>query len=520
MGSTEITALRKKGLLDDALEMALKEHAEKPQDMYITSALAWVYRDKLKDLEANEFQSFFDNFNNILELDLHLENEIYLLPALLWAVNNMGWNLINAKSDTQQRLRELLRLAVQLPAIKSEPNSIVVKMFVRGFKSDKSAYYQLVNWQGFDNFISAQDNILDKNENAVDDFKGQKYEGILQPALAENYFGTYCKHLISDMGKNNAPILIETVQAFLPYLEKLIEFQPNYKWLPYYLPLLYYGIGEIDTAKQLMISFIKTHTNDYWAWKRLGDICQEQEEKLSCYCRGMQCSAPPEKLVGIRRGLIPLFLAKSDFGSAKYELLQLVDSYEKKNWPIRGLVKDWLNSQWFKNNEANKNNSSVYEMYASQAEDILYGSVEPKSIIITWQNKEKKLAGFEIEGIERTDGKIHGPITLQLNPFDTYSVKLISNKNGSFEVVSNPIPFANLQFRREFVREVEGVVRIHRTNNFGFIEDQFGDVYVPSEIVKELSLSDGDPYSGYAVKNWNAKKGKWGWKVYEDIDFD
>ena len=88
MGFREITDLRKSGNLDAALKLALQEHAAAPDDSYIKSALAWVYRDMLKALEdANRFNEFSKVFNNLLALEIDLKYENYMGPALRWHIN-------------------------------------------------------------------------------------------------------------------------------------------------------------------------------------------------------------------------------------------------------------------------------------------------------------------------------------------------------------------------------------------------------------------------------------------------
>lgn len=101
MGFREITDLRKSGNLDAALKLALQEHAAAPDDSYIKSALAWVYRDMLKKLESvDRFHDFTKVLNNMLELGIDLKYENYLCLSLRWHINNIGWKLIEADKKT------------------------------------------------------------------------------------------------------------------------------------------------------------------------------------------------------------------------------------------------------------------------------------------------------------------------------------------------------------------------------------------------------------------------------------
>jgi tetratricopeptide (TPR) repeat protein len=321
MGFKEITNLRKAGKLDEALRVALEEHSQAPNDTYITRALAWVYYAMLKLMNASQFRDFKDKFYNLLQLGIDLSNEEYLLPSLQWIVNSMGWNLIKTNRKVRQNLRQLLELAINMPATKTTANSVVVKMFVKAFKKDKFAYFGLVDWQGFDNFLRTQ---------KQDDYKSEKYNGKEMISLVESYVTTYCKHLLPE--EYNGQILFERerVEQFMPYFSQLIETHPEYKWFPYYKARLQNTLGDRKAALQTIIPFVRLHRNDFWAWSQLGDFLESADEKLSCYCRGIQCNSKAKILIRLRKKLIPFFLEFSEYGAAKYELDQILQICKKK----------------------------------------------------------------------------------------------------------------------------------------------------------------------------------------------
>ncbi|WP_041604996.1 hypothetical protein [Histophilus somni] len=53
--------------------------------------------------------------------------------------------------------------------------------------------------------------------------------------------------------------------------------------------------------------------------------------------------------------------------------------------------------------------------------------------------------------------------------------------------------------------------QIRENNGIAFTEES--DIFIPSDIVKNFELSDGDWVFGIAIKNYNKKKKEWGWKA-------
>lgn len=517
MRHKEIRALRKANKLEEALDLAIKAHETNPADMYVTMELAWVYYDYLKDsLEHSKFTQFFEVFNKILSLGINFLSNDLLRERLLWQINNAGWVLLKLKYDASRQLKQLLHIASHFPPTKSEANSVVTNMFIAAFKSDKKTYLNLIDWQGFDNFISEEDKIHDQKNEILDDFKFKKYNGNKQLSAVEKYLGTYCKHLLTNDSNSEGNNQLKRIQLFIPTLETFIVNHPEYEWLPYYKAQLLFLIGEHKNALETIIPLVRKNKNHSWVWDKLGEITKNPEEKIACYCRALLCKNKEEMFLSIREKIIPLLLDASDFSAAKYELDKILVTREKNSWEITKKLNNWKKSSWYLNNQVNDNNNNLYKKYSSLADDLLFDKIKAKDIIITWLNKEKRLAGFEFNDFDRVNATIKGENTADLVIFNTYSVKLITNKQGILEAVTKPKPIRNLALREKFVRPVEGIVIIHRQNSFGFIKQQDGDVFVSPEIINKNELLNGDPYSGFAVKTWHRQKEMWSWSITED----
>jgi hypothetical protein len=580
MGFREITDLRKAGKLNEALSLALAEHAQAPQDTYITGALAWVYYAMLKPMDATQFHDFNNKFRELLQLGIDISSVKFLLPSLQWVINNMGWNLMKANREMRQELRQLLRLATNIPAIKSPENSVVVKMFVNAFKKDKSAYFGLVDWQGFDNFLVTQEQ---------NDYLSEEYNGCESMGLVESYVGTYCKRLLPEEYNGQFLFERERVEAFMPYLGKLIEAHPEYKWFPYYKAQLHNALGDRKAALQTIIPFVRLHRNDFLAWRQLGDFLESNDEKLSCYCRGIQCKSKAEMLIGLRRKLIPFFLGLSEYGAAKYELDQIVQIRNQNNWKITQQLVDWQGSDWYVSNEKNADNKAVYTKYSSSAEELLYGDIEPVDVFITWKDEKKLLAGYTVGSASSRTGVFRGNLINGLMVHNTYSVKLITNQKNEFDPISAPILCDSNSLRQQFIHRkdiiilwvdsnkhlagfiIEGsnssssgilrgnyadMVSPYLTYSIELIKNSrgdfdpvsepvlsdnasfrskfsrevvgtirinegnsfgfVGDVFISPKTVEKNNFKDGDQFSGMAIKAWNKNKSAWSWQVYDE----
>ena len=64
-------------------------------------------------------------------------------------------------------------------------------------------------------------------------------------------------------------------------------------------------------------------------------------------------------------------------------------------------------------------------------------------------------------------------------------------------------------FRKLFIKEVNGDIRIPEGKYFGFLND----IFVHPSIVKKLNLADGSHLNGLAIKSYNQDKKLWGWKL-------
>ena len=501
MGSREITDLRKSGNLDAALTLALQERAANPDDYNITRALAWVYRDMLKNLElADKFHDFTEIMTNIFELGINLESENFLCTSLRWHIIKIGKELIKNDNKKTVQLRRLLELSINVPAIKSTANSVLLKMFVKAFKDDRNCYYQLVDWQGFDNFV---------RNNDVNDYVSETYNGHKIPSLVESYFGTYCKHLLPVDFNGREMFDARRVDEVIPLCMKLISKYPKYRWLPYYVAPLQKERGNMHEALETIRTFVRAHIKDYWAWEKLGDILTDSKDKLSCYCKGIQCRGEAKKLIGLRSKLIPYFISLSEFSAAKYEIEQIIRIRNQNNWKITQELIEWQNSEWFSSTKSTTNNISTYEKYSVNTEELLYGDIILKDVQIIWKDEQRQLARFMVVDINNRTGVFRGDIVKSLEKDNVYSVKLFVNPKGSLEPLTKPVLSVNEGLRRKdiIIKDIIILWVNMEKQIAGFLTEDAAEASTTPGVLLGHNSDEVVAYNVYSVKLIKNQKG-------------
>lgn len=501
MGSREITDLRKSGNLDAALTLALQERAANPDDYNITRALAWVYREMLKNLEvADKFHDFTEKMTNIFELGINLESENFLCTSLRCHIVSIGWKLIKNDNKKTVQLKRLLELAINVPAIKDKHNSRLLKMFVKAFKDDRNCYYQLVDWQGFDNFV---------RNNDVNDYVSKRSKDREIPSLVESYFGTYCKHLLPVDFNGREMFDARRVDEVIPLCMKLISKYPKYRWLPYYVALLQKERGNMHEALETIRSFVRAHIKDYWAWEKLGDILTDPKEKLSCYCKGIQCRNKAEMLIGLRRKLIPRFISLSEFSAAKYEIEQIIRIRNQNNWKITQELIEWQNSEWFSSTKSTTNNISTYEKYSVNTEELLYGDIILKDVQIIWKDEQRQLARFMVVDINNRTGVFRGDIVKSLEKDNVYSVKLFVNPKGSLEPLTKPVLSVNEGLRRKdiIIKDIIILWVNMEKQIAGFLTEDAAEASTTPGVLRGHNSDEVVAYNVYSVKLIKNQKG-------------
>lgn len=135
-----------------------------------------------------------------------------------------------------------------------------------------------------------------------------------------------------------------------------------------------------------------------------------------------------------------------------------------------------------------------------------------KIAIIDNINNEKNLVHLLVS--EKIDTVISKD-ALNFNPLVTDVVEISlsqhTTKDGKKRYKVHHIKKSEQSAPKNLLKSFDEEIR----ENNGIAFTQESDIFIPSHMVSQFELNDGDMVSGIAMKNYDKKKNKWGWKAIE-----
>lgn len=502
MPSDEIKALRKAGRLEEAYQMAQSELAAEPDNIWTKRNLSWVYYDYLKQNTAPEhFNDFVVWLTKIMDLNLP-EEEKMLFDNLCWQIGSIVFKTFNSGLPHYGRMIQLLGLAQSFSYTRpSEGYSFLFKAFHKALKNT-DAYLQFAEWWDFENF-------------RPEDFQKEKLpNGKEVMALAEQAYIAYAKHLLPHYNQEGAHIFDRVkVEAFLPKLIQLSENHPGYQYPPYFHAKLLLALGDRDDMLSVLLPFARKKRNDFWVWEILSEVYLNDEDKVfALYCRALSCPSPEEMLINLRQKMAVLLINRQLFAEAKTEINLLVAARNAKDFRIPTCVSNWQSQEWYINTNALENNKSLYNQHKSIADDILFADIPEVTVIVEFVNSDRKILNF-IESESNHGFFKYERFLKNVSIGDILKVRFQSGTTGGLFLVYTASKIDDPEFRKQYYKEVNGIVRISNGKSFGFLDD----VFIHPSLVTKFKLANGDFLKANAMKTFNQAKNQWGWKISEII---
>jgi hypothetical protein len=498
MPAKEIKELRQSGKIEEALNMAKAELAAEPDNVWAKRNISWVYYDYLKqNIEAEKFNLFMNWLNELKKLQLPAEEKM-LFEQLSWLIGKMAFNLskvTHIENVKGQHLFDTIR-TFNFPK-PSEGFSFLFKALHK-FLKDADNYIQFADWWDFKNFT-------------LKDFETDKLpNGKEVMSIAEQAHIAYAKHLLPKKTFTGEIIFdVDKANSFLPKLEELCDKHPKMQYPPYFNAKLLLAVGDKNDALAKLLPFARKKRNDFWVWDILAELFSNEDEKFfSCYCRALLCTSPEEMLTKLRQKLASNLIEKKLFDEAKTEIESLLKVKKELGHNIPSEVINWINTDWFKQATQLKNNFLLYKNNSQLADDILFADVPAEKVFVEFVNSDKKILNFITKDNKKGFFKYDRFIT-KVELADVLSVrfkdKIIEELNQVYTV--NRIN--DKDFEAQFIREIEGEIRIADGKNFGFLND----IYIHPSIITNLKISNKEKIKVKALKSYNKEKKEWGWKA-------
>lgn len=498
MPGKEIKELRHAGKLEEALEMAKAELESMPDNIWAKRNISWVFFEYLKLNSSSEnFDSFIEWLNQINNLELTADEKM-LFEQLCWQIGKLAFSLSNANPiDTNKGiiLFEAIR-TIPFPE-KSNAYSFLFKALHKLFK-ETDKYLQIADWWNFENFLPEdfQKDVLTDNTEVM--------------AIAEQAYITYAKHLLPNQTQFGITAFDRVkAESFLPKLSHIADTYPQFQYPGYFKAKLLLAMGDRDNMLSSLLPFARKKQNDFWVWEILAEAYSEDPETVfACYCKALTCRSPETMLVRLRQKMAKQFIAKELYNEAKTEIERLVQVKTENGNRIPNEVSNWQSSEWYNGAVSKRSNIDIYKKHVNAAELILFSDIEEELVVVEFVNSNKKVLNF-IES-ERTLGFFkYDRFLKDVDIGDTLKVRMTKSGDEGYYLLRTCEKVKGELYASKFVKKVIGTVNIPAGKTFAFIDD----VFVAPDIVIKHNLSEGMEFEGKAIKTYDKRKGKWGWKL-------
>lgn len=498
MPAKEIKELRQSGKLDEALQMAKTEVEAQPDNIWAKRNISWVYYEYLK---LNSPTGHLDNYIQWLTAiqDLKLPDEEKLLyDNLAWQIGSLIFKTLKVPNFHYAKLFKVYEISTIFSFSKpSEAFSFLFKALHK-FLKDSDNYIQFADWWDFDNFRE-------------EDYQKEKMEnGKEVMAIAEQAYIAYAKHLLPK--QNSAGEIIFDKEKALRFIEKLTileEKHPDYQYPPYFKAKLLLALGDKDHMLESLLPFAKKKRNDFWVWEIMADAFSNEPDKVfACYCKALSCKSPEEMLVGLRQKMARILICKNNYDEAKTEIWLLVKARNERGYKIPNEVINWQSQEWYANSTVKKANLDFYKNFISEAESLLFYDVLEEKIIVEFVNADKKILNF-IASESKFGFLKYDRFFREVKIGDVLKVRFQGGSNEGMHQLYTAIKTNDDIFKKQFFKEVDGLVKIQPGKAFGFVYD----IYIHPSLISKLKLTDGMNFKGNAMKTYNKEKKQWSWKL-------
>ncbi len=497
MSASEIKALRKDGRMKEAFAMANAELQAEPDNIWSKRNISWVYYEYAKQFaEKGDLTGFLKCLESVKALELPPE-DVMLFDTMAWQIGKIVYRSIDEQNSHMNELLQIFHITQNFSFTKPSPAySFLFKAFHKAFKNHGS-YLQVADWWGLDN-LGPEDYRLELMP-----------DGDRIMALAERAYINYAKHLLPQTDHFGQLTFNKVcVEAFLPRLTALIESHPEYLYPPYFNAKLLLALGDKEHMHAKLLPFARKKSGDFWVWDILAEAFSEDKESVfACYCRALLCRSSEEMLVSLREKMAALLIERKMFDEARGEIDKLVDARNKKGWKVPKSIQDWMASEWYKVAQPLMSNEGLYKRHEFQADALLYADIPEEAVIVEFVNTNKKMLSYLAAG-DRLGFFKYERFLDKVKIGDILNVRFQDYGGEAPSRVFTVIKADDNEIRRQFIKPIDDIVKIRADQPFGFVDD----VFIPPDVVSDLKLVNGMHVKGNAIKTYDKKKARWGWK--------
>lgn len=498
MDLKETLDLCKAGRAGEAYAANKNTLEQDPANRYARVGLAYSIKALLggavRRLDDAGFVQLLDEYGALKLNDID-EAELNLRVA--WDVRAMLQALKDADRldfDTADKLGEAVR-GLEL----AKPHryySVLLDAFLKVHDSQGRI------WPGIAEFAVwwGLDNLLPEDYERVLLTNGQR-----MPSLAERAYTACLKALVQEVAEGKAT---DAAEKFLGDLEVLEQTHPQYSAILYQKSNLLKAMGRIDEALDTARAYVRKRSSEFRAWSALGDIVDDEQKKMACYCRALCCRMDPMFQGKVRFKLAVSMYQLGHLPEAKREFNKIRQLYESRGWHMPQGLETIEQQEWFRNTYEAESNHDFYGRYGRQADELLYADIEETPVLISTYNPQKQIATYVTP--DRKRGYFSTKkTTYKFIPNNIYMIRF--DGEAAEGEPSKPLRFRKAdevaQYEGTLFRKSEGEVGLRPGQSFLFVDD----VYIDGTLMR--NMAPGTPAEITSVLYYNMKRDTWGWRA-------
>lgn len=301
------------------------------------------------------------------------------------------------------------------------------------------------------------------------------------------------------------------VKSLFPFFLTIKEKCPQNRFIGMYIAQLYYWLGDTEKAVDEYKRLLRT-APEWFIWKHLGDICEDEDLKVSLYCKAMTMMGKDEYIGELRLSLSKL-LMDSDKEQAAYEVEQYMQTYRSKGWNIPGEV--YLLQNRLQGITPSGKAKQFYRNHIEKAEEFAYSDIPVQEL--TYTGIVTNHAGKEKANLVDKQKKIYvrtsiTPLLRKASIGDIFLVRVYENQNRSIALTIQPtemkdsVPAERKSHNKQNDSEtitISGIVTFPAHGDFCFIDHLY---FVPEKLTKTANLKEGESVRAKAKK---MQDGRW-----------
>ena len=530
----EITALRRAGRLDEALQAAENEFSLNANN-FTAGSLFWCLNDICKqETEQETIQPLYERMNylyedfcsgdeympkslnaierrldpiskELKEASVKAKNGALTDDVILRCHNllengnlnkklyrDLGWliyyNLKNTPVNDPTKRKQFLHYYLELELPRPELlHSLILSEAVKVEKNTPLQFRirDFMNLWGWDN-LRPDDWVQFQTDN-----------GNTVTSLVEKLISVYAKELKTDN--------VSSTDEFNNLVDEALTKFPNNQNMPLYKAIVLMSLGKKNKALEYYKELILKSSSKCYLWSQASDLVEDVDLKIALLCKAISVERDESFIGGCRLNLAKALIEKNMMANAKYELDKYRDFYEIQGWGLKQEYRDIVN-QIPQDTQA-EDNRKLYDEYIPQAEEFIY-SVLPSQLAIKIDDKMiddrnrpgRKFTQWELRtknGIVRLKKPNKFGLNNQMRNGTLFDIKLYNGRVVWIKSSEqNPL-------QQNWIKKQEGIVRL-RVDRNGKTYAILDKTYVGEKLLRDVA--DGQNVKIVAISQ---EDGRW-----------